>query len=439
MTRFGVCLALGSSLLLGAAPSAAACTDTPHDYTWPSHDCFQGLQACIDSEPCNGGVIEIATNQPITDAIHFEKGLTLRPSAGYTPVFLAPLSAATPTDSNKAGYYIRIEGLTFQDNGRIHVTQQSPSGLDVEVVDNAVANAAPQVGWRGIELNSGTGGTGTVGFVVSGNRVTIEGDSSETGIGTSALPDGSYGSIDNNSIAMSHNQGGGGIFVGKYVPGPWTVDVVANRISGTGYAFGVYLSSFQDHLAARLLDNLIVGQMGAGVGFGAVYLDASFAQGAIDATIVDNTIAGNQTGISAFPENQGSVLSGVVADNIVSGNSVLGVDIEGTSLANRNNLVFANGANHFSPGPGTTAEDPRFVGNGDYHLQPGSPAIDAGDDGAVPGDLARDLDGNPRIHGSHVDLGAYEVPEPTTLLSGGATLLALHALGRRPHARTASC
>ncbi|MBN2006201.1 MAG: hypothetical protein JXA21_22790 [Anaerolineae bacterium] len=44
---------------------------------------------------------------------------------------------------------------------------------------------------------------------------------------------------------------------------------------------------------------------------------------------------------------------------------------------------------------------------GDLRLRPASPAIDAGDDAAVT--ALTDLDGNPRIMGAAVDLGAYEV------------------------------
>ncbi|MBN2210412.1 MAG: hypothetical protein JW709_03370, partial [Sedimentisphaerales bacterium] len=44
---------------------------------------------------------------------------------------------------------------------------------------------------------------------------------------------------------------------------------------------------------------------------------------------------------------------------------------------------------------------------GDYHLQSGSHCIDSGNDDAVA-NVATDLDGSPRIQGSHVDMGAYE-------------------------------
>jgi parallel beta-helix repeat protein len=72
-------------------------------------------------------------------------------------------------------------------------------------------------------------------------------------------------------------------------------------------------------------------------------------------------------------------------------------------------------------GPGNIDADPLFVDpdNGDYHLSPGSPCIDAGDNTAVPEGIRRDLDGNPRfidatLLGSTptVDMGAYEFQAP---------------------------
>jgi hypothetical protein len=59
-------------------------------------------------------------------------------------------------------------------------------------------------------------------------------------------------------------------------------------------------------------------------------------------------------------------------------------------------------------GVGNITDAPVFVnpGAGDLHLQSGSPGIDAGLNAAAAGAL--DLDGNPRIVGGTVDLGAYE-------------------------------
>jgi len=59
-------------------------------------------------------------------------------------------------------------------------------------------------------------------------------------------------------------------------------------------------------------------------------------------------------------------------------------------------------------GIGNHGKDPLFVDadSGNLRLMDGSPCINKGDDGAVGEPL--DLDGNPRILGRAVDMGAYE-------------------------------
>ena len=59
------------------------------------------------------------------------------------------------------------------------------------------------------------------------------------------------------------------------------------------------------------------------------------------------------------------------------------------------------------PGSGWITNDPAFVNpvGGDFHLQSNSPCINSGNNAYVSG--ATDLDGNPRIAGGTVDMGAY--------------------------------
>jgi hypothetical protein len=70
-----------------------------------------------------------------------------------------------------------------------------------------------------------------------------------------------------------------------------------------------------------------------------------------------------------------------------------------------------------SSGAGNFTFDPILANpnGGDFHLQTDSPCVNAGNNAYV-GD-ATDLDGNPRIVGGTVDIGAYEYPNPTSLLS----------------------
>ena len=86
----------------------------------------------------------------------------------------------------------------------------------------------------------------------------------------------------------------------------------------------------------------------------------------------------------------------------------------------------------FAAGTNILDVDPLFVdaANGDLRLLVCSPAIDAGDDMAVPDSITTDLDGNPRIFdatgANAVDMGAYEYPSAydicTTCLTSGNIL-----------------
>jgi hypothetical protein len=73
-----------------------------------------------------------------------------------------------------------------------------------------------------------------------------------------------------------------------------------------------------------------------------------------------------------------------------------------------------------TPDPGSVGcitNAPLFINfaGGDFHLQPNSPCINSGDNAYVT--TTTDLDGNPRIVGGTVDIGAYEYQTPSSVLS----------------------
>ena len=67
------------------------------------------------------------------------------------------------------------------------------------------------------------------------------------------------------------------------------------------------------------------------------------------------------------------------------------------------------------PGTGNINADPRFSdpSSGDFRLLENSPCVGAGSNAALPTDVITDLDGNPRVYGAFVDMGAFEVQVDT--------------------------
>lgn len=81
-----------------------------------------------------------------------------------------------------------------------------------------------------------------------------------------------------------------------------------------------------------------------------------------------------------------------------------------------------NAAPLFVNAPPPYLASPGFIGN--YHLQPCSPAINAGNNSDVPAGTTTDYSGNARIQGTAVDMGAYEFVGSNNGNPNGADLMA---------------
>ncbi len=130
----------------------------------------------------------------------------------------------------------------------------------------------------------------------------------------------------------------------------------------------------------------------------------------INCTFSDNSASASPGGAISSRDTSFAI----VANSVLWANSP--GEIEGTAA-----VSYSNVQGGFT-GTGNIDSDPLFVdpANGDYHLSPGSPSIDAGDNTTVPLGVTTDLDGNPRYidifavadtgNGTLpiVDMGAYE-------------------------------
>jgi PKD repeat protein len=139
----------------------------------------------------------------------------------------------------------------------------------------------------------------------------------------------------------------------------------------------------------------------------------------IDATastgirILHNTVRGLSQGL--LLEDYGTAPDVTIAGNAFDfyGGGIEQWGSEGR-FALQDNLYTANPGGYAGE-PGRIIADPLWLdpAAGDFHLQPGSPAVDVGDE--VNALLPLDLDGNPRLADAAPDLGVYELvaaPQP---------------------------
>ncbi len=437
--RTRLCLAVLVAAV-AACPLSAA--------TWPSAGCAGTLQACIDAAAA-GDIVEIATDGPIDETPQIDdKSLTLRAAAGFTPVFISPNSIFA--FGGAAPATIVVEGLTIA-NGRFLGVQGGVGAFDVTFRNNVILDTFSF--GTAVEIYSGNTQPpyGPVTFDVSDNRITVDGFSAGDQIGAisvGAFESDASGRVAGNVIVQTGESTQNaviGAFNGIHV---LSVDLLANDISGQGFNNGIFVFQFAPggSLTARVVNNLLRGgQISVAGQPGGIALNVSQGDGTF--TVVNNTIANGADGITESARGDlGATVTGVLANNIVAGNTNVGISVEPgfeATFTNDHNLVFGNGSENFIAGPGTLFTDPRFVGANDFHLQLSSPARNAGNSAQVPGDIAGDLDGVARIQGTAVDIGAYETaggsavevpalgPLGLVLLAGGLGAAALTRMRRR--------
>ncbi len=190
--------------------------------------------------------------------------------------------------------------------------------------------------------------------------------------------------------------GGGGVFAtaddldGRPHPTARSSPVIRNNViaaNGAANGGGVALIDANGGIPV-VVNNTVAANSGSGILWG------SSALAPIAPVLVNNVVAFNPWGLE---QKTGTPTNAVIQNNCVFGNCIHSFGGDYRGLPNQTGI------------DGNIALDPQLasVRYGNLHLQPASPCRDAGRDlGADPG--AKDIDGETRIQGSAVDIGADE-------------------------------
>jgi len=168
----------------------------------------------------------------------------------------------------------------------------------------------------------------------------------------------------------------------------------------------------------RTIANSVIGGNG-GSGINALIVDDTTSRWRVINTTISNNknIGTNGNGIDVTTLNNGA-LNAHVYNSTLWGNDQDAIKIWGSNLifnvdhSNINNVSASNGA-IYQPGMGILNADPLYVDPtaGNYHLQISSPMIDVGANTGTP---LIDFEGDPRLVGTGVDIGADEAVSSMT-------------------------
>lgn len=374
-------------------------------YVWPgpAPPCNTTLQYCINNV-APGDTVEIAVNT-VDESLTIDKSLTLKPASGYFPRFgdVSTVNTIVVNSTGAANNAVTIEGLTIAWGGFL-VTHSSSGTFTLNLLNNTIEKSiSTSAAIRFWPINGGM-----TYFNISSNNITVPVYDQAHGIQLHATSN-MEGSLNNNVIVMEGATQGSAIEVTNIGAASAVVDIIGNTIAGTNMNNGIFIYQYTSgcNTDTIIANNLITGQAGNTGGPGAIAY--YITNGIVSLQVINNTVADNEEGIELYCD--AGTATGKIANNIIANNTSTGLYIDsnvGGAVSNNHNLVYNNGSNGFIAGVGTLFVDPSFVRTGDYRLQPGSVAVNNGDNASVPSGITTDLAGNPRIFRLIVDIGAYE-------------------------------
>lgn len=327
------------------------------------------------------------------------------------------ISGLRVVNSAQAGIFADTASHIVIEQNYTHNTVSSGIGVwnshDVIVAGNEVVLACNDGAQEDITI------AGTDTFEVRDNHIHDGGPGTNGGEGIDVKDGSANGKIYRNHV---HHLPRPGIYVDAWDKHTYNIDVYQNivhDVQNDGFALASERGGLLENV--RVYANLSYHNRYVGIAITRNGDSAFHPMRGI--SIVNNTVRGNGLddwggGITVDSNEAEEVL---VSNNIVSSNLSFQIVVSAgvRSVVIDHNLIDGfRGEEGETHGTNHVEGDPRFVNptEANYRLQSDSPAIDAGDNVSVPAGVTTDLDGNPRLVGGTVDIGAYEFQEKTVFL-----------------------
>jgi predicted outer membrane repeat protein len=333
----------------------------------------------------NGGGMFNSSSSPSLTNCTFSGNSATNGGGMYSNATSGSSSSPTVTNCTFSGNSAMTSG-----GGMYNGNPSSPTVSNCTFSNNTATNG-------GGMYNFTSGASSLSNCIFTNNSASSAGGGIYTSSGSPSVSNCTF--TGNMALGTATNSGGGGMFSSS--GSPTLTGCIFSGNSAVANGGGLQNYVVVGSTSPSLTNCLFLGNSAANGG------GCNFTVGSSGtATVVNCSFSGNtaSTAGGAVRRTSGTV---TLANCILWGNST---EINGTVTATYS--IVQGGYS----GTGNLDADPEFVDQppiglgtaGDLHLSTGSAAYNTGNNASVPGGVTTDLDGNPRIVFTTVDMGAYE-------------------------------